>query len=54
MGDRDRSRSPGRNDDFRGNGGGGEEVKLYIGNLDYGTFIHRSSMHVISQPLPTL
>jgi len=41
--DRSRSRSPGRNDDYRrssnGNSGGadGEEVKLYIGNLDYGT-----------------
>jgi hypothetical protein len=40
--DRSRSRSPGRNDDYRrgdsGNNGGGEEVKLYIGNLDYGAY----------------
>lgn len=42
MADRDRSRSPGRNDDYRGGSGGGEEVKLYIGNLDYGTFIDES------------
>jgi hypothetical protein len=36
--DRSRSRSPDRNGgDHRGDSGGaGEEVKLYIGNLDYG------------------
>jgi cold-inducible RNA-binding protein len=42
MGDRERSRSPEPNSGGGGSGGGGggdggEEVKLYVGNLDYAT-----------------
>jgi hypothetical protein len=54
--ERSRSRSPARdgesapadngappaNDAPPAGAGGGEEVKLYVGNLDYGTFVERS------------